>query len=167
MANVSFEKNSASDAARMLGVGRCTVETWCRNGIINCSNVGDGSKHARWQIDEDEINYILDLKKKFGSTKSAMLRYRKNWREGRKPAPVEKELQKTICSAMGVPTIVCRDSAVVVGAPNSYEQKEVEEITKTIIYARQVKARIEDCKNELSLLEKEYEDLKKEIMEAV
>lgn len=159
MANVSFEKNSASDAARILGVGRCTVETWCRNGIINCSNVGDGSKHARWQIEDDEINYILDLKKKFGSTKAAMLRYRKNWRDGRKPAPVEKEVRK---ETHRLSTSNAFDNG------DSYdESKEVAEITKTIIYARQVKARIEDCKNELSLLEKEYEDLKKEIMEAV
>lgn len=154
MANVTFEKNSASDAARMLGVGRCTVETWCRNGIINCSNVGDGTKHARWQIDEDEINYILDLKKKFGSTKSAMLRYRKNWREGRKPAPVNFNHDKKP-EVIGVLEI--KTEPVV--------KDEVSDLVKTIIYARQVKARIEDCKNELSLLEKEYEDLKKEIME--
>lgn len=155
MSNVKYDKINAADLAAKLKVEPATVQRWCKEGRINCVNVSGGVKSGRWQIDEEEANYIRHLVEKFGSVRMAMFHYRKDWRDGQRPAaPVNFNHDKKP-EVIGVLEI--KTEPVV--------KDEVTELAKTIIYARQVKARIEDCKNELSLLEKEYEDLKKEIME--
>ena len=158
--NVAFDKISAADAARMLGVDRCTVQGWCRNGIINFTNVGDGTTVPRYMIEEDEVRYISELIKKFGSTRSAMLRYRKNWRDGRKPVPVKE------------PEVIINFDPPVVPEKKE-ESKPVEKVTSadkianTIIYIQQIKERIEDCKAELEQLENEYAELKQEVIDSL
>lgn len=153
--NVAFDKISAADAARMLGVDRCTVQGWCRNGIINFTNVGDGTTVPRYMIEEDEVRYISELIKKFGSTRSAMLRYRKNWRDGRKPVPV-KEPTVVECENVFQPIEVTKDKA-----------SSADKIANTILYIRQIKERIEDCKAELAQLENEYAELKQEVIDSL
>ena len=148
--NVAFDKISAADAARMLGVDRCTVQGWCRNGIINFTHVGDGTTVPRYMIEEDEIHYISELIKKFGSTRSAMLRYRKNWRDGRKTVPVKE------------PAVVFQPIEV-----SKDETSSVDKIANTILYIQQVKERIEDCKAELAQLENEYAELKQEVIDSL
>lgn len=153
--NVPFNKISAADAARMLGVDRCTVQGWCRNGIINFTNVSDGTAVPRYMIEEDEVNYISELLKKFGSTRSAMLRYRKNWRDGRKPIPVKK------------PTVVeCENIFQPIEVPKD-EDSSADKIANTILYIQQIKERIEDCKAELAQLENEYAELKQEVIDSL
>lgn len=153
--NVAFDKISAADAARMLGVDRCTVQGWCRNGLINFTNVGDGNTVPRYMIEEDEVHYISELIKKFGSTRSAMLRYRKNWRDGRKPAPV-KEPVVVECENVFEPIEEPKDTVA-----------SADKIANTILYIRRVKERIEDCKAELEQLENEYAELKQEVIDSL
>ena len=159
--NVPYNKTSAADAALLLGVNRTTVQAWCRNGIINAENVSNGTEKARWLICDDEIDYILSLKHKFGCTKSAMIHYRKDWRQGKQPA-VKPGAPKPIVQ----PTI--RDYI-----PSSKKEEpakaefDVEKLQTTIQYIQDVKKRIAECKDELQLLEKEYEDLKKEVYNAL
>lgn len=152
-----FDQNNATDAARILGVHFATVATWCRNGVINAENVSDGSQHARWQISDDEVNYILSLKEKFGSVREAMLHYKKNWREGKKSAEP---------SRVNIPTPIIRDY-IPSNKLDKKEESKPKDLVTTIAYMQDVKARIADCKNELALLEKEYEDLKKEVIDAL
>ena len=151
--NTPYDKTSAADAARMLGTSPQTVTTWCRTGKINASDVSDGTGKARWLLSDDEVQYIMDLKKKFGSVRDAMTHYKKNWKDGKKPAVQYNVMPET---------------------RNYIPQKKKDEpkntpvdsksIAATIDYIQQVKARIADCKEELALLEKEYEDLKKEVI---
>lgn len=156
--NALYNQNSAADAARMLGIHQSTVTSWCRTGKINATNVGDGGDKARWTISDEEVNYIMGLKDKFGSIREAMLRYKKNWKEGKKPAEPKPVPVK-------YPTPIIRDYIPSNKLPK--DESKVTDLTTTISYIQDVKARIADCENELALLKKEYEDLKKEVIDAL
>lgn len=156
--NALYNQNNAADAARMLGVSQAAVASWCRTGKINATNVGDGTDKARWTISDDEVNYIMSLKDKFGSIREAMFHYKKNWKEGKKPAETKQLKAYT-------PVPVIRDYIPSNKLPK--EESETKDIATTISYIQDVKARIADCENELALLKKEYEDLKKEVIDAL
>ena len=261
--NARFDTNTPKEAAKALGVSEGVVVGWCRNGVINCNRVGEGTQKDRYEITDDEVHYLRTIILKFG-VKDGMLRYRKDWKNMEKPAtkavkscttkPIDcakeytaQEVAKylnvdktTVNSWCRNDKINCRKVENVGGRGNSYYYaipewevnyikslydkygsknrfsgamahyekyrpgipasdivtKTDNETTKkafsnlvkklkdttstqaketayspddtklldTIHYIRDVKARIEDCKNELALLEKEYEDLKAELV---
>lgn len=68
--NVGYDKNNCADAARRIGVTMSCVQRWCRENIINCTNVSDGDKKSRYLIDEDEIMYLKKLVKSHGIRKA-------------------------------------------------------------------------------------------------
>lgn len=93
--NAPYNVLNAKEAANVLKVDYTTVSGWCRRGIINCENVGDGPYKNRYAIEEDEVRYIKNLIQKYGVRKM-LLNYNKNWREDAKaykPEPVK--LQRT------------------------------------------------------------------------
>lgn len=83
--NARFNMNTPKEAAKRLGVSEPVVTGWCRNGVINCNKVGDGTQKDRYEITDEELDYIHTTIQKFG-VKDSMLRYRKDWKNGRKPA---------------------------------------------------------------------------------
>ncbi len=76
--NVAFDKLSTGDAAKMIGIDKTTVAAWCRNGLINFTNVSDGTGKARYMLAEDEVMHLKSLFKKYGKRK-AMMYYKKDW----------------------------------------------------------------------------------------
>lgn len=83
--NVAYDQINSSDAAKRIGVSIACIQRWCRDNIINYINVSDGTDKARYLLEEDEVSYLQDLVKKFG-TRKAMLWYRKDKRS-RQPKP--------------------------------------------------------------------------------
>lgn len=261
--NARFNTNTPKEAAKSLGVSEGVVVGWCRNGVINCNRVGEGTQKDRYEITDDEVHYLRTIILKFG-VKDGMLRYRKDWKNMEKPATktVKLNTTKPIDSAKKEYTAQeaadflhvdkttvnswCRNNKInyrridrdrnkdrgrggnsyyymipewevnyikslyekygannrfggamthyekdrlwlhtkadneareiladIAGKPNTEAKEAVKEIVygdedtkllRDIHYIRDVKARIEDCKNELALLEKEYEDLKAELV---
>ena len=89
--NTPYNVYNAKEAADILKVDYSTVSGWCRRGIINCENVGDGPYKNRYSIEEDEVRYIKNLIQKHGVRKM-LLHYNKNWKEDAKaykPEPVK------------------------------------------------------------------------------
>jgi len=260
--NARFNTNTPKEAAKVLGVSEGVVVGWCRNGVINCNRVGEGTQKDRYEITDDEVHYLRTIILKFGA-KDGMLRYRKDWKNMEKPATkiakstdsvkeytaqevadylkVDKTTVNSWCRHNkinyrrvekqprgrggntyyylipewevnyikslydkygsnnrfgGAMTHYVKDRqgipAIIKFQPKEFEdseaQKMLDDIATTnpkdlqkkareaifgdedakllrdIHYIREVKARIEDCKNELALLEKEYEDLKAELV---
>jgi len=248
--NARFNTNTPKEAAKVLGVSEGVVVGWCRNGVINCNRVGEGTQKDRYEITDDEVHYLRTIILKFG-VKDGMLRYRKDWKNMEKPAsqpvktyttePTDQVKEYTAQEAADYlkvdKTTVnrwCRDNIINYrrvektkgrggnsyyylipewevnyikslydkygtnnrfgGAMTHYKKDiqitpasesvikpskdvvvKLKEVTadtsdedakllRDIHYIREVKARIEDCKNELALLEKEYEDLKAELV---
>lgn len=162
--NVAFDQISCADAAKMLGVDYSTVVAWCRKGVINADNLSDGTRNGRWQIADDEVNYIMGLKDKFGSTRAAMMHYRKNWKEGNKPVEPKPVEPKQV--PVEPKEVVIRDY-VPSNQPIEKKETSAEDLITTISYLREVKKRIADCKEELALLKEEYENLRNEVIDAL
>ena len=68
--NVGYADLNTSDVATMLGVQRCTVSLWCRQGRIKYQNVSDGTSRPRYLFTDDEVNRVSKLIDKYG---------KKNW----------------------------------------------------------------------------------------
>ena len=83
--NARFNTNTPKEAAKVLGVSEGVVVGWCRNGVINCNKVGEGTQKDRYEITDDEVHYLRTIILKFG-VKDGMLRYRKDWKHMDKPA---------------------------------------------------------------------------------
>lgn len=183
--NVAFDQISCADAAKMINVDYTTVVGWCRNGIVNCTNVCDGTSRGRYLLEEEEVDYIKDLVKKFGPRK-AMLWYRKD-KNTRQPKPKQEfpvmEIRKyTPSTEKKVPVKVPNASILntdnrlqqvmpKVEAPNTSEPIKTEEqilaekATKAILYIQNIKARLADLEEEKASLLKELEECKQEVME--
>lgn len=78
--NARIDMYSPDEVAKSVGVTGATIRNWCRDGIINCNNVSDGSVDARYEIPEDELRYLRGLAREYGS-KKVLLYYNKNWRD--------------------------------------------------------------------------------------
>ncbi len=170
--NVSYDKNNCADAARRIGVTLACVQRWCRDDVINYTDVGNGDKRARYLIEDDEITYLKGLVKEHGIRK-AMRYYKKNHN---KKINVSKgaiivETNSTI------PKAIIKSETVVEEHANNIER--VSTIDKKmptkkfdaddLVYRFE---RIQDLKEELDNLEarrnqitNELERLKNEIME--
>jgi DNA-binding transcriptional MerR regulator len=65
--NVAFNEISTSDAAKILGVQKCTIALWCRQGKIRFQDVSNsGSSRPRYLFTDDEIDRVLKLIEKYG-----------------------------------------------------------------------------------------------------
>ena len=77
--NVDYKHLNCADVARMLKVDRTSVALWCRNKYIDAIDVSEpGSKKARYQIAEEEVERVKKLLKKYGKH-----RWTKHCNEGR------------------------------------------------------------------------------------
>lgn len=86
--NARIDMYSPEEVAKSVGVTSATICNWCREELINCNKVGDGTKSNRYEITEDEYRHLRDLARKYGP-KKVLLYYRKDWSESVKnPANV-------------------------------------------------------------------------------
>ena len=78
--NARIDMYSPEEVAKSVGVSSATICNWCRDGIINCNNVSDGTDRSRYEIDEEEYRYLRDLSRKYGP-KKVLLYYKKSWQD--------------------------------------------------------------------------------------
>jgi hypothetical protein len=129
------------------------VATWCRKNVINCTNVGDGTKKGRYLIAEKEVLYLKSLIDKFGVRK-ALMNYRKTWEENWDNAK-EETAEPMIKSVV--------TNITVENAP--LKKFNAENIATTISYIQDIKERLNDIEAEKNQLMAELEELRKEVME--
>lgn len=165
--NVGYKELNCADVGKGLHLDKTTVAAWCRKGYINYTDVSEpGSKKARYQIPEWEYERLKKLIGKFG---------RRNWLL-HNTKDKERAYQEHVClpaeeqADIEARKILNELADVPVKLPKQeepqYEPKIMDDdkLLNAIIYIREVKERIEDCKAELAQLENEYRELKEEIV---
>ena len=156
--NVAYNEISCADAARMIGVDYSSVVKWCRDGRINCVNVSGGTKSGRYVLKEDEVDYIKQLRQKFG--KDYLKKYRKDWRKGKQPAQPIKEVIY-VEPTKPVATI----KSVVADVVPAKKRADIDELAIKIGYIQDIKDKLEELEIQKNQLTAELESLRKEVME--
>lgn len=148
--NVGYEEMNCADLARALKLDKTSVALWCRQGKIIFQDVSEaGSQRKRYLIPAYEAEYIMGLFKKYGK-RNAMKHYATD-------RPLRDDLEaKQILTKLADDTPVAQSE--------SKPMTDDDKLLNSIIYIREVKERIEDCKAELAQLENEYRELKEEIV---
>lgn len=67
--NARIDMYSPDEVAKSVGVTSATICNWCREGLIKCNKVGDGTDKNRYEIEEGEYRYLRDLARKYGPKK--------------------------------------------------------------------------------------------------
>lgn len=166
--NVGYKELSASDVARMLGLDKTTVAGWCRQNLINFSNVGEGTQRQRYLISEEEAEYLRTLSKKFGKRK-IMSRYRKDWKKGKEPAQTdaynEEEITKVPIDERPDLELIVKTSEPEIEKYSDAIKYDEDKLLNAVLHIREVKERINNLNAELAQLENEYKELKQDIMD--
>ena len=174
--NVGYKELNCADVGRGLKLDKSTVAAWCRKGYINFTDVSEpGSKKARYQIPEWEYERIKKLIGKFGRREWLLHNAKDKERAYKEHISLDSEI--TIDQpepTKEVPVKFPNPEACVDNMHFDWDHIEAEEKEKkkfdedkllnAIIYIREVRERIEDCKAELAQLENEYKALKEEII---
>lgn len=177
--NVAYDQINSSDAAKRIGVTISCIQRWCRDNLINYINVSDGTDKARYLLEEDEVDYIQDLVKKFGVRK-AMLWYRKD-KNTRYPKPKQEKIpveipapQKDIPDAsilntnnrlqQVMPNVAPPKTEVAFTEPKSERENIINKVTRNIMYIQDIKDRLEDIEAERQQLLSELKECQEEVM---
>ena len=168
--NVGYNEISTIDAARMLKVDKSSVSNWCRLGIINCINVGDGNSKPRYLITEEEVEHIGKCIKKYGKFKWSK-RYNKNWNTKEKPVitvePADENIidsEQELFLASHKEYLEQRDNKAKEETNTPQKKFDLEKVTTTIAYIQDIKERLEDIEAEKNQLLAELEELRAEVM---
>lgn len=161
--NAPFNEVSSVDLAKMLKVDRSTVTAWCRSGKIECINVGKGSTNSRWVIPQKEVDYLLKLRKEFGSTRNAMLHYENvGTRFGQ---AILKEAEEEINRPANKPRTFVDDYYDAVKEEAKPSQKfDIDDVALKLARVQEIKERLENLDAEKNQLNNELNDLKRDIM---
>lgn len=143
--NVKYTEINSADAARMIGVSAQAITAWCRKGLINYTNVSNGTQKARYMLSENEVNYIKELVKEHG-TRKFMMYYNKN-RDG-----VSKVFHTNKVNL---------DHYTIPARPND----DTIEIANKFLRIQEIKKELENLELKKVDLNKELEALRDEVME--
>ena len=154
--NVSYDKVSVKDLARMLKLDNSTVSMWCSKGKINYTNISEGNI-PRYEISEKEANYIIDLFKQYGKTK-AMRHYDKEHFNKTETCDNTIEAEVTMVPVILKPTQEVQEEE------RDEEELKGYEIVSTIKRIRTIKAKIQELDDEKAGYVRELESLKNDVM---
>ena len=166
-----------ASAAEIMGVDKSTVLGWCNNHIINCQNAPDEyADKTKYLIREDECDYISGLIKKFG-VRGALLNYKKCWKGSvNNEIVLTNSVSQTVVSQTVkeqkpakpqnvTPKPTVSDNQIIPKIKESIVKKtNTDKLVSSIMYAHQLKEKIDEFKAELSKLEDEYTKLKDSIV---
>lgn len=173
--NAAYNEISCADAARMIGVEYSSVAKLCKAGRINCVNVSGGTERARYVIKEDEVEYIKQLRQKFG--KDYLKKYRKDWRIGKMPADQFSKTDYAIAKTEPVlpavkPIAPVKSTATIKSIVTNItteksDKVDIDEIAIKIGYIQDIKDKIEKLEQEKQRLVEEYDKLRAEVINAL
>lgn len=158
--NATFQQISTVDAGKMLGVDKTTVANWCRRGIINFFDVSEPkSSVPRYVLAEEEVDRIKRTMKRYGK-KKWFKHYKKD-----KPYKNKKTTEivddSHIFEETTTATTVAPDT---IQPTTSSATDEIDKLTNTIMYIKDIKERLEDLEAEKAQLLNELENLRKEVL---
>lgn len=145
--NVGYADLNTSDVATMLGVQKCTVSLWCRQGRIRFQNVSDGTSRPRYLFTDDEVERVRKLIDMYG----------KNWilhnhiDEEQKP----EEPQTTVA--------VIKD----VFKPDDYIPDDTDEVVSDIKKLRDLKVQRDKLLMELDSIDEAIKNLRQKVIESI
>lgn len=151
--NVAYNQINCQDASRIIGVDYTTVVGWCRDNKINSTNIGEGVSRGRYMISEDEVDYLKNLRQKFG--KQFMRKYRKDWQRGKQPAELHIEENPAPIKEFCYTDI---DSVI------TNTKADIDDIANKIRTIQRIKIRLEELDNERQKLSEELEELRDQVM---
>lgn len=172
--NPTFDQISCSDAAKMLGVSRTSVATWCRHNIVNYIDISEpNSSVPRYVLTETEVDKIKRAMKRHG--KQYWTKHYCKTRGITSPKKPADDSNMFLNVADDV--IICDPSSsseeTVSNVTDSsidssgVSEESVKKIKNTIIYIKQIKAQLNDLEQEKAMLTQELETMRKEIMDFV
>lgn len=146
--NVKYEDFNTVDVAKILGVARCTLTWWVREGHIKAQDVAEpGSKLPRYLFTDAEVTRVQNLIKKYG---------RENWKNHSSEGLI------------GANPVAKAESAVIkVKEPVDVNKAEADQITTTILRIRDLKARLEQLDAERNQIAEAIEVMKKQVIDAI
>lgn len=158
--NVPFNKMDTSDAARIIGVNYATVANWCNKKLINCEDISGGTGKGRYMIAEEEVFYLKELQKKYG-TKKLLLYYDKDHCANTPRNNCVNDNGKEDKHIMAN-----RDDEVRV-LKRADNKMDVDKITNTFLYIKDLKERLEDIEAEKNQIKNEIQSLKQEVIDII
>ena len=141
--NVGYENLSAPDVATILGVSRCTVTGWCRQGYIKYINVGNGTERPRYMFEEDEVERVRKLMDKYGVSWIAHIK---------EPKSVETVPKATIITTTN---------------PEEYIPDDTDEITGYIRKIRALKVQRDKLLSELDAIDESIKTMREKVIKAI
>lgn len=170
--NATYTQISTVDAAKMLGVDKTTVSNWCRNGIIEFSDVsGPNSTIPRYVLTEETVDRIKRARKKYGKQE-----WSKHYKKKKENIITQ---QKNVVDdsylfvdnpspTLDEPVSTTKDNLEVRSSTEPKSSKiDADKITNTIMYIRDIKERLEDLEAEKAQLVNELESLRQEVLEYI
>lgn len=165
--NPTYLQLSTVDVAKMLGVDRTSVRVWCKNGIINYTDVSDPrSSIPRYVISEDEVEKIKRAMKRHGKrhwtkhyNKTKYTRKKQVQDNSEKDSEVELPSFETLEQP-----VEDNNEEQIDNLSNDQDELILDKIKNTLIYIKEIKARLADIELEKANLLKELEESKKEVI---
>ena len=158
--NVTYDEINARDAAQRIGVDYTTVVGWCRNNLINYTNLSDGSKNGRYMLAEAEVEYLKRLNRTY-DTRKAMMHYQKDWNKA-EPKAEPKAVIKNVDLKPVAPT----PQSKIEDAPKK-ANFNADKVLDQILKIQDLKERLEDLEAEKNQIMAELEMIRKDIMEVI
>ena len=164
--NATFKQISTIDAGKMLGVDKTTVANWCRRGIINFIDVSEPkSSVPRYVLTEEEVDRIKRTMKRYG---------KKNWyKHYKKDKPMKSKKTATLIDDSHIfetsqQSVSITSEVQVVQEETqpktSSFDDEIENLSKTIMYIKDIKERLNDLEAEKNQLLNELDSLRNEVL---
>ena len=178
--NVGYKDINCEDAAKIIGVDKTTVRGWCKNNLINYTDISNkGSKKGRYQISESEAHHIAQLVREHGPRK-AMMYYEKDWEMVLKEPKINESETKLIDASILNTSGRLEDCLPGIGTVETSEKISEDafkkaattkfnpdKILNTISYIQDIKERLEDLEAERNQLLNELAELKQEVMSVI
>lgn len=156
--NVGFEDYNTEDVAKMFGLSRCTVQSWCRKGFIHSQDVSEAaSNKPRYLIPETEVTRIKKLVKKYGKRKWMLYSKQELSTDIVLPVKIEEQNMET-CETI--------EGEIIDHELPKVQEFNPDKIMNTLLYIRDLKERLQDLEaeknqilGEISLMKREINDL--------
>ncbi|MBO7452217.1 MAG: helix-turn-helix domain-containing protein [Clostridiales bacterium] len=151
--NVRYDSINTEDAATMLGVSKKTITNWCRDRLIDFTDLSDGTHKARYMFDIEELNRVQQAMALYGKYKWA-----RHVHTERKAVEVAKQNEVIVNNKEDVTVEVNTVSA---------KEKENEKILLLVDRIRDFKEELENLECRRKQVEGEIDLLRKELNELI
>lgn len=159
--NVAYDQFSTQDVAKIIGITPQTVAAWVRGGVMDATDVSDGTSKARYMFTDEEVTRVQGLIKTYGKQKWVYKAKKENKKAQKAQAVVPFESQPV---EQKKPIVPFEDTL-----PQAKEKPifDADKVMNKLLRVQELKERLEDIEAERNQVLKEIELLKEEIVEVI